>query len=703
MKLIQCHIENFGTLHDCSFEFHDGLNELCDGNGKGKSTLAAFLAAMFYGLCGARKRSLAENERKRYKPWQGGAFGGSLTFEAEGKRYVVNRTFGDKDGADEFELRDADTNMLSDDYGERLGEEIFGIDKDSFSKTVFIGQGACQTSPTDGINAKVGNLKDELGDMDRYEDADSRLAAVVNRLNPARATGSIRKRRDEIAQSERIVRDGNGITESIRIYEGRLKEALDRQDSIRADLEATRKIYDKAVKQQADRDKRRELERLGNQVDVRRLELKEIEGRVGGIVPETEDIKRAQALCADMERARAVVDANGFSPEEEERLQQLRLRFPDGAPNEDEIGTDGRHAGGRAAYVFVFAGALLAVLGLVAVALLHAAIFGCAVAIIGCVVVILGLGLHFGKKRGNLDELKGAAERLRMYEERCDRASRAQQQYGKCMDEMGRLLGRYGITPGEDLRGELSELLGISMDYSAAVRACDRAQAELKAYRDGLGPDFPEDVTDDGTEENLSPEELGDRLSGLVDELGMAGRVVEDYRKRLEDQQENLDNWEAEKARLANLKAVQEDEQREYDCAVKAREKLASARDVLMSRYSDPILEGFGRYYGLLTGKEASGFHVDAKTTVTLEEHGKQREAETQSAGLQDLLGICLRMSLVDAMYKGEKPVIIMDDPFTNLDDDKVVMGRHFMEEVAKEYQVVYFTCSRARSMDGTH
>ena len=76
MKLLSLHIENFGTLQDFDLVPSEGLNVLYQKNGWGKSTLAVFIKAMFYGLPSSTNRSLDENERKKYSPWQGGAFGG---------------------------------------------------------------------------------------------------------------------------------------------------------------------------------------------------------------------------------------------------------------------------------------------------------------------------------------------------------------------------------------------------------------------------------------------------------------------------------------------------------------------------------------------------------------------------------------------------------------------------------------------------
>ena len=159
-------------------DFSDGANIICEKNGWGKSTFVAFIRAMFYGLEGERKRSIEENERKRYKPWQGGVFGGQLVFEIQGKKYLISRVFKDKESNDEFELRDVTTNLPSKEYTNRIGEEIFKINRESFIRTVFIGQNQCETSSTDDINAKIGQLADNSNDLNNFEAATAKLAEI---------------------------------------------------------------------------------------------------------------------------------------------------------------------------------------------------------------------------------------------------------------------------------------------------------------------------------------------------------------------------------------------------------------------------------------------------------------------------------------------------------------------------------------------
>ena len=55
MRLVKCYISSFGKLKNFTYYFSDGLNTIKENNGWGKSTLATFIKAMFYGLnCGKR-------------------------------------------------------------------------------------------------------------------------------------------------------------------------------------------------------------------------------------------------------------------------------------------------------------------------------------------------------------------------------------------------------------------------------------------------------------------------------------------------------------------------------------------------------------------------------------------------------------------------------------------------------------------------
>ncbi len=72
-------------------------------------------------------RGFYENEKKRYKPWNGGVYGGNITFMADNKCYTIYRTFENKDKDDTFRLIDYRTRLKSDDYSSNAGYELLKL------------------------------------------------------------------------------------------------------------------------------------------------------------------------------------------------------------------------------------------------------------------------------------------------------------------------------------------------------------------------------------------------------------------------------------------------------------------------------------------------------------------------------------------------------------------------------------------------
>ena len=163
MKLISCTIDNFGKLHNYHCRFDPDLHVTAEENGWGKTTLAAFLLAMFYGLEGDSRRK--DSQRSRYQPWNGGACGGRLVFETGDGRFRAERTFGTKPRQDTFTLYDERTGLISDRYAADLGREIFGIDRESFCNTVFTSGSAGDTAPTAGIQARIRTPLPDADDL----------------------------------------------------------------------------------------------------------------------------------------------------------------------------------------------------------------------------------------------------------------------------------------------------------------------------------------------------------------------------------------------------------------------------------------------------------------------------------------------------------------------------------------------------------
>ena len=144
-------------------------------------------------------------------------------------------------------------------------------------------------------------------------------------------------------------------------------------------------------------------------------------------------------------------------------------------------------------------------------------------------------------------------------------------------------------------------------------------------------------------------------------------------------------------------KKALEDDLHRYELNVKAYELLGEARDTFAVGHSVPVMEAFDRYYECVTGEHAGNVQAAPDMTIRYREQGMYRDSQTLSSGLADILGVCVRVAIVDSMYQDEKPMLIMDDPFVNLDDRNMAGAKKFVGKISEKYQILYFTCSQNR------
>ena len=91
---------------------------------------------------------------------------------------------------------------------------------------------------------------------------------------------------------------------------------------------------------------------------------------------------------------------------------------------------------------------------------------------------------------------------------------------------------------------------------------------------------------------------------------------------------------------------------------------------------------------------------MDTSFEVRLREGGQTRSMESFSRGWRDAVEFCVRLSLTDALYtEGEKPFLLLDDPFVNLDDRRLMAARALLEQLAERYQILYLVCHSERTL----
>ncbi len=291
--------------------------------------------------------------------------------------------------------------------------------------------------------------------------------------------------------------------------------------------------------------------------------------------------------------------------------------------------------------------------------------------------------------------LKDKVEKYNILRDKQENLEKAEKEYETLRERLASFLNEYSYEVSNNISIQLSDIQDCVVNYENSIKALKDVEEELEQFEIANTISALNEIKIDESLPTL--ENLNQIIQQLTDEREKVHNNIGNYNKTLENLQEEYDEWEENCAKLKELKSIQSMEEKKYKCVSKAKKKLEMAKEVMTAKYADPILQGFSRYYEMISGDEAIHFHIDANTTVTVDELGKQRDTNTLSSGYRDLIGICLRISLVDAMYQEEEPPLIMDDPFTNLDDKKVNAGMDFVGKLAEKYQIIYFTCSASR------
>lgn len=798
MKLLSCHVENFGKLSDFTINFAEGINVINESNAWGKSTLAAFLKAMFYGLDGKKDPKAFEKERNLYRPWQGGSFGGELDFEVGGKKYRISRSFGRTEKTDEFHLYDLSTNLESNDYSAEIGAELFELDSASFKRSIFIAQNDCASETSDHINAKLGNLAENTNDINNFESASKQLKDILLQLTPDRVTGSIKKRKNYITQLTQEIRSFESARSG---YEGILlkKRAIDAQVE---ELLRIRKNYADALVIASEDSSKKELYKQYHALCQETQEKQEALLVFSKVFPK--GLPEKHEFDTQMQTVRYVEELNTsmrhveLTAEEQKDFEKLSRMFGDKKPTvetidtaisalsevdklKEELNLQHTYLGANEAKIkeikeelppsqgiishrlFLLPGIILLIVGMIGAVLGifnplemdEAKLFltcGVFAMILGIVFLVVGLVLRaketktrllWQQKRereldvmedefrqiahnitkiqnNSLDVVKAIGSMLEAYHIYCERDKYQSKLYElksslaeferleekkaaydrlrfKHREEVSKVrafASNYDLYLGEDMMAQMTHLQNRAIEYRLAKAAFAESLRKKESFEQAREKSF-------WTKEAHCPyslEELNQMIAQADEKLETLKMAQSQYGKQLEDLQEQLDLRDEKAIELEQQLLLQQEETDKYNLVKLTQDFLQKAKEQFVSKYMEPISKGFSKYYSMLTGDNRGDWMIDANINLMVREYGELRDTRWLSAGYQDLLGVCMRLALVDAMYQGEKPFLILDDPFVNLDKEKVEYGNQLLLSVANEYQVIYFTCHDSRT-----
>lgn len=738
MNITKVHIENFGKLKNFEIVFDKTLNCINEQNGWGKTTLANFIKAMFYGLPATTKKDLQKNERKKYKPWNNENFGGYLEFESENKLFRVTRFFGTKESEDEFEFVELSTSKKMMVQG-NLGEQIFGIDRDAFERCVYVPQKDIDGFVNESLKEKLTNIIHGTNNKENLEKALELLDEKRAQLKRKNGLGKINECNLQIeVLSQEINNLKNSVNEKPYLQEQLLQE----QQTIQ-NLNKENQIFDNQMQEygkvQQIIAKAEIFEQKKSKAHQLKTELLQMENTLGQnnlLTADLEDMSKALHLANQQESKYKLLSENTT---DQQKLNNIEQQFKNNVPTKEQVveiinlSKSGVAKTPKLANKnFNFLTAIYSLLVLVGLILgfvmLNTFLLVSVISFVVAGLAILGLGFNYLKnyidKKTSLSDYKNNSE---------------------VSSEVAKTFVKNYLNKTENTEKDLTEILMLATEYETIKKQLDETdyqkqilKTELNKTNENIFSYFAKFNFSD----NLTTSEKFDRLCYINNtyqdkKTEYQVLIAELEKANLTENNKDLQNFDI--AEIQKQKNITEQQIREHvvkchnisekiakldDLKVLIKEKedmlqdllktqksleeklnivqntqkfLTLANGNLSSKYLAPINNNLRHFMNILTGEDFDNLKLDIDLNTTIEQFGKAREIDYLSKGYKTLVEIALRFAILKTIFNSEKPFIILDDPFVNFDKEKIENALLFLQKLSKEYQVIYLTCHDSR------
>lgn len=291
--------------------------------------------------------------------------------------------------------------------------------------------------------------------------------------------------------------------------------------------------------------------------------------------------------------------------------------------------------------------------------------------------------LYFDNRRYNSlysDKVNGA-------ELRAERAAERE----KYKKQLSDFFYRYGFFRVDDYDETLSVIREKSLLLTAAEEALAKKKAEAEQYAGESGNIVIEPTVPDLEEKTQTLRRLREESDRLRVEIGGVAQRIVQLEERAEPLPQKIDLAESLKADIGEY-------ERKRRSAELAREYLLRAKNGLSSRYLRKMEDSFASSFSSIAGQSKAP-EIDAELKLSFREGGEPREPIWYSTGYRAIMEICLRLSLIESLFEDEKPFLILDDPFCDLDADKLEKAKEMLKKLAENRQIIYLTCHPSRTI----
>ena len=136
----------------------------------------------------------------------------------------------------------------------------------------------------------------------------------------------------------------------------------------------------------------------------------------------------------------------------------------------------------------------------------------------------------------------------------------------------------------------------------------------------------------------------------------------------------------------------------EYDAIRLAADTLRDADEEIQRRFSPELGRVASGYMSAVTGGRYADVLInrDFSAMTRAQDDAVARNAEYLSAGTMDIMYLAVRLAVCElALPDGEPCPLILDDALVNLDDERLEQAMKLLGEIARERQVILFSCRK--------
>ena len=745
-------IRSFGLLKDMTLEFAPTVNVIEGQNEAGKSTIAAFIKYMLFGFDTVENDDTLSERKKRIN-WDTGMAEGSMVVRVKDKRYLISRSTTPtvkQDGRpaykEESSIIDMESGATA--FGKMpAGEVFFGVTRDLFENTAFLGQIGDSAINEDSVKESIENIlfsaSEKINNQRAMNKISEKMEGLVHRGGSGGVIHDLMHKQEAL---EEAMARSNEDNKQILAKETELFKI--RQERLEAESKLER-LFDLSSSYNSVMlidtfDKLHELEEeCVRKTDVYNAFLEE-NTRAGYVPTDSYITEIGMARRGVNESYHALADADDAYTREKTAIGITR-EIEGAIEHADEEGGEKNILDRALGYVkglakniaFTTLGSLGAIAVLVYQIIANGVLAHVAFRVIGG---LLGAG----------------ALALAVYSAFV---------MFKHMKNLDTLSAKFGVTSYNDLKGKIAVISAARAKRDGMIRSTEDARIALEAARlnyENAKQELTRVIIRWGEEPPTSSlNEFLDRLEAkvatflekkrvLLEEKNTIELTVKELRQSLSDKNEIDIRGQVPPLKRKALTHINHDEiitsiaayknkiveldrmiytveseitalkansgdPAEYYSKVKALETrieelrqkhkayfiahkaIESASDNLRAGISPRLGEFSTELMGIMTDKKYNSFDVTDGLKVSYKtEEGETRTVDFLSGGTRDLAYIAVRMALIDMLYT-EKPPVCLDESFAHQDNIRAKSMMKSLSHLADEgYQSFIFTC-RAR------